>query len=974
MARFATVIVTCLISFLLLTTTEVHADAETYRQWINEMKQRDRGPFKRLRWFCKDGSVLAPQPYACSDHGGGVQHGEWNKHAQSLREKGYYIATLLADEDKSLTTGPNKAEPLRQLLIEHYLMTVDDGWIMRKARFYRGSMQAEDEVRGARNILQKLVRSEDWLTKGYTTLRTAVSVLPHGIDTPSVLKMRQMAIDLSSTNKKFLPLRNKIHISPDASDATTVRKFAANLSKKKVKKYLKLADLIDEIYARPAINYPISRLSKRVRKMPDMSRSLRDMSARLISTRDPDVLFATTANTMMVLRDHLVDVPKAGVRLDVLDISVLLEAEHFDLGRELISNLENTTRAQRLNWLRSSLKATYGTGVLSRRQFNAMAAALDRIGDHSIELGHYKKELDYLSRVPGWVGQNLRLNFFDALKKISEIEPLAELFIQDQLRGGPLLFYTEVLDSLQRDANKLAGVRSQLFGEEIGTGLRSLNPGLANGVLHLSGLNGRVSKYDRNGIYLLPETVADLPPVAGILTAGEGNPLSHVQLLARNLGIPNVFIDETLIAKLRPYENKQLILAVSPGGAVRLFEDDGNYDAIFEQEATEPTVTIQPDMKKIDLRNLSFIPLSKLRSTDSGVTVGPKAAKLGELYHYFPESVANGLAIPFAAFRQLLEQPMPGAGESVFDWMVDQYQLMAEMPTGSKQRKKAEKEFRKKLSGWIKNAKPGNSFTLRLARDMEKIFGKDGTYGVFVRSDTNVEDLPNFTGAGLNLTVPNVVGFNNILKAISRVWASPFSERAFAWRQSHMDHPENVYPAVLLLRSVPVEKSGVMVTQDIDTGDKRWLSIAANEGVGGAVDGQEAESIKVNIENGTVRLMAQASTRSRRRLNKSGGISKIPVSGSDTVLKQEEIEQLIDLSKNISDKFPEIIDESGDPGSADIEFGFLKGKLQLFQIRPFLESHRARGSEFLITMDQDMELAEGISINLNEVPENPDKH
>ena len=966
-------ILSCVLSAWSFAIPVIAAEKTTNRQWVNEMKQRDRGPFSRLRWFCEDGSVLAPQPYACSDHGGGVQHGELSKRTRSLRDQGYNIATLLADEDKNLLAEPYNAEPFRQLLIERYLVSVNDGWIMRKARYYRGSMQAEDEVRGARNILQKLVQSKDWLTQGYTTLRTGVHVLPHGIDTPSVLKMRQMAIDLSSADKKFLPLRNKIHISPDASDARAVRGYAANLSKKKAKKYLKLASLIDDVYARPALNIPISRLSKRVRKMPNMSRSLRDMSARLISSRDPDVLFATTANTMMVLRDHLVDVPKAGIRLDVLDTSLLLEAEHFDLGRELIANLQNTSRVQRLIWLRSSLKATYGTGVLSRRQFDAMIAALDRLGDQNIDLVEYKKELSYLARVPGWAGQNLRSHFFDALKKLAEIEPLAELFIQDQLRGGPLLFYVDVLDSLIGDANKLAGIQSQLFGEDVGTGLRSLNPGLSRGILHLAGLDGKVSDFDKEGIYLLPETVADLPPVAGIITAGEGNPLSHVQLLARNLGIPNVSIDETLIAKLKKYENKRIILAVSPGGAVRLFEDDESFDHLFNQQNLDAAISIQPDLEKLDLENLNFIPLSKLRSTDSGVTVGPKAAKLGELHHHFPDAVANGLAIPFSVFSQLMQQPMPDAGKSVFYWMVDQYQLMAVMPAGSDQRKKAEKGFRKRLSNWIENANPGKSFKLRLASDMEKVFGKDGNYGVFVRSDTNVEDLPNFTGAGLNLTVPNVIGFDNILKAISRVWASPFSRRAFAWRQSHMDQPEHVYPAILLMRSVPVEKSGVMVTRDVDTGEEGWLSIAVNEGVGGAVDGQAAESILVNVETGEVKLMAQASTRSRRRLNKSGGVSKISVSGSDTVLRQQEIEQLIDLSKNIPAKFPEIIDESGNPGPADIEFGFLEGKLQLFQIRPFLESRRARGSEYLIAMDQDMVLAEGISINLNEAPENPDK-
>ncbi|MFK8067528.1 MAG: PEP/pyruvate-binding domain-containing protein [Gammaproteobacteria bacterium] len=961
-------IVACLFSMLFSFPVEVNANTTTYRQWISEMKERDRGPFSRIRWFCQDGSVLAPEPYACSDHGGGTQHGEWTKQVKTLRSEGYFVATLLADEDPGLMAAPDNAEQFKQLLIERYLNTVDNGWVNRKSRFYRGSMQAEDEVRGARTILQTLVQSKDWLTRGYLTLRTGIHVLPHGIDTPSVLKMRQIAIDLSSADRKFLPLRNKIHISPDASDANSVREFASNLNNKKAQKFLKLADLIDEIYARPALNIPITRLSKRARKMPQMSRSLRDMSARLISSRDPDILFATTANTMMVLRDHLTDVSKAGVRLDVLDTSILLEAEHFDLGRELISDIENASRAKRLDWLKSSLKATYGTGVLSRRQFDAMLSALDKIGEQNSDLVSYREALNYLSRVPGWAGQNLQSQFYESLKKLTEIEPLAEFFIQDQLRGGPLHFFANVLDSLVRDANQLAGVRSNLFGEEAGSGLRSLNPGLARGTLYLGNVNGNVSKFDRDGIYLLPETIADLPPVAGILTSGEGNPLSHVQLLARNLGIPNVSIDHVLIEKLKAHENKKVILAVSQSGTVRLFEDDGSYEGLFESTVSKPAVTIEPDLEKLDLENINFIPLSKLRSTDSGITVGPKAAKLGELYHHFPDAVANGVTIPFSIFAQLLQQPMPGAGKSVFYWMVDQYRFMNEIPVNTPQRNKAEKEFRETLVNWIENANPGRSFKLRLEQQMQEIFGADGEYGVFVRSDTNVEDLAGFTGAGLNLTVPNVVGFENILNAVSRVWASPFSERAFAWRQSRMLQPEHVYPAVLLMRSVPAEKSGVMVTQDIDNGQNGWLSISVNEGIGGAVDGQQAESIKVNTKTSEVKLIAQSNTRFKKVLKNSGGIRNTSVSDSEVILHKEEIQQLIGLYQKLPEKFPDLVDDNGNFKTMDIEFGFVEGRLQLFQIRPFLESIEARESEYLISMDQEMLSRNSVIVNLQEVP------
>ena len=114
--------------------------------------------------------------------------------------------------------------------------------------------------------------------------------------------------------------------------------------------------------------------------------------------------------------------------------------------------------------------------------------------------------------------------------KFATIEPLAHLFIQDQLRGSPLFFYSSVLDTLLRDANRLAGVRHQLFKTEVGVGLRGLNPGLARGILRLAPSKG--TAFEADGIYLLPETTSELPPVAGILTAGEGNPLSFLERAA----------------------------------------------------------------------------------------------------------------------------------------------------------------------------------------------------------------------------------------------------------------------------------------------------------------------------------------------------------------------------------------------------------------------------------------------------------
>jgi hypothetical protein len=629
--------------------------------------------------------------------------------------------------------------------------------------------------------------------------------------------------------------------------------------------------------------------------------------------------------------------------------------------------MADNTRARRLDWLTASVQATYGAGLLSARQRDALIAALSQLsGKASADLESYKRTLEYLALVPAWSSRWQRFYFQESVNRFITIEPRAGLFLQGQLRTSPLLFFSHVIDGLLQDANRLAGVRHELFGEDIGAGLRSLNPGLASGLMSSAPEQGE--SFNPDGIYVLPETVSNLPPVAGILTAGEGNLLSHVQLLARNFGIPNVVVDESLIPRLHQWNGRQVVLAVSLRGSVRLADAATVPQRLFRKDQDDPEVLIRPDVNKLDLDRNGPILLSSLRAGDSGRSVGPKAARLGELHHHFPQTVADGLAIPFGAFKELLSQPYRDSGLSVFQWMVRQYRSMDTLPRRSQAHEKAVENFRQQLHQWIENTDPGVEFRAHLRAAMDDVFGKEGTYGVFVRSDTNVEDLPGFTGAGLNLTVANVVGFENIIKAISQVWASPFTKRAFAWRQSRMAQPEHVYPAVLLLRSIPADKSGVLVTQDIETGDSRWFSVAVNEGVGGAVDGQAAESLRVHLDSGAVKLLAQATSTVKGLVNPKGGIDKVPVNDTDHILTTEEIAQLIDFVNGLPRRFPVVVDADGQPAPADVEFGFHDNKLVLFQIRPFLESKQVHANKYLRSLDSTLRRLDQVIVRLDRPP------
>jgi len=944
------------------------ADVERYRAWIDEMKQAPRGPFRRIRWFCADGSVLPPKPYACKDRGGGVQHGELDARARELRANGYHVANVLADLDaQAFLAREDHRDALAQILIEQFLIRIDDGWILRRARFYRGALQEQDERRGARELLLALAGSDAHLARDFTLLRSAARLLPHGADERSAGEVRQLSAALSDRDRGFLDLRNKIHARPQPSDAQAVRAYARERAAAALVPDLeRLAAAIDALFAASPAAEALRALARGQPDAGPLAALAAEYAGQLGPDAEPVARFEALAAALAALRDALPAIGGAKTRLAAIDASLALESDLFVAAAALAGRLDGASRATRTAWLAAAAEAAYGAGLVSARQREALAASAQALAAARVPLERYKRELDYAALLPGWGTQRLRFHFGEAMSALGEIEPKAARFIEDQLRGSPLLFHAQVLDGLLRDANRLAGVRKELFGENVGAGLRGLNPGLARGRLLPAPEPGEELRDD--SIYVLPETAADLPPVAGILTAGEGNPLSHVQLLARNLGIPNVGVDEALLPALAPHYGREVLLAVSAAGSVRLAADGAQIEARAARQDDEPQVLIRPDLGKLDLEEQRLLALSTLRAEDSGRSVGPKAAKLGELARQFPEAVEEGLAIPFGVFRSMLDARREPGGQTLFQWMQAGYRRLESMPRGSAGRRAASEALRAELHARVLAADPGEAFRERLRRRMAQVFGADGSYGVFVRSDTNVEDLPGFTGAGLNLTVPNVVGVDAVLEALPRVWASPFTARAFAWRQAHMESPEHVYPAILLLRSVDADKSGVMVTRDIDSGAEGWLSVAVNEGVGGAVDGQAAESLRIHVASGEVRLLAQATAPWKRELDPAGGVRKVPASGRDRVLGRDEIRKLIELHEVLPQRFPAIVDDQGRAAPADIEFGFVDGALALFQIRPFLESRRARGNAYLASLDADLQRQSQLEVDMHEVP------
>ncbi len=956
-------------AILLLFAGQVHpaerttapADVEQLRAIVIGMKENPRGPFARLRWFCADGTVLPPKAYACAEHGGGRQHGEWGADALMLRAAGYSVANVLAalspeDFDDSEAADAH----FRMLLLEQFLYRIDDGWILRRARYYRGAFQVEQEEQSAASLLQDLVNRPQWLTHRYPLLVEAARLLPHGARAIGASEIRNLASAINRADPGFSELRNKIHGRPEAGDAASVRAYASTRGKGELAdEYAKLATAIDDASQPPDVSAAVGSFAMR---MPDHSilPELRKLAAVVEQAGTPADKLSALSLLMAVIRDDMANLRDVAA----LDLLLELEAQVFQTAQTLPA--ASLTRQQSLGLMTSLARAAYAVGLLTGWEWENVLASLRSLQQPEVAFTDYRVQLRYLQRVPGWAARRLAFYFEPQILQLSFIEPMAMEFIPDRMRGSPLLYYSQLLNPLAADAMGLAGVRQEMFGRQMSAGLRSLNPGVGRGVLRTLDELASVPGGTADSIALVPETVSELPIVAGILTEHEGNALSHVQLLARNLGVPNVVVGDELLPALREYLGRRVVVASSPGGVVRIALDD---EAMAEVAPIDRE-RISIDYQRLDLETQKFLPAADLTSADQGVRVGPKAAQVGRLTRRFPGRVAPGLAVPFGLFSHALTERLvePG-GPTLFEWMTVH---LNELPTidDPVARETQTRDTLATIREWFATRPPNPDKLAEFRVAVEAQFGADGTFGVFVRSDTNVEDLPGFTGAGINLTVPNVVGFDNIVQAMRKVWASPFTERSYGWRQGIMNDPEHVYASVLLHKSVNLDTSGVLVTADLETGSRDYLTVVLNEGVGGGVEGQAAETLRIRRSDGAVLLLGSATAPSKRVLLPTGGSALVPASGAERLLSPANVKDILWLADQLPDWFDNLPEAERSQAVADVEFGFLDGELYLFQIRPFVQSSGAERSVMLRALDAGLTQSNAFSVDMNARPEN----
>ncbi|WP_329387060.1 rifamycin-inactivating phosphotransferase [Streptomyces sp. NBC_01716] len=203
-----------------------------------------------------------------------------------------------------------------------------------------------------------------------------------------------------------------------------------------------------------------------------------------------------------------------------------------------------------------------------------------------------------------------------------------------------------------------------------------------------------------------------------------------------------------------------------------------------------------------------------------GAVVGGKGANLGALVRIDGIRVPGGFCVTTDAFRRVVADA-PSVGEQLDE-------LSRVGPD--------DREAIRTLSAGLRRTVEGAAVPGDLAVEVTRALGRFGERAAWaVRSSATAEDLPTASFAGQQDSYLNVVGAAEILRHISRCWASLFTERAVVYRRRNgIDH-RTVQMAVVVQRMVLPQAAGVLFTADPVTGDRKVATVDAGFGLGEAL-------------------------------------------------------------------------------------------------------------------------------------------
>ena len=417
-----------------------------------------------------------------------------------------------------------------------------------------------------------------------------------------------------------------------------------------------------------------------------------------------------------------------------------------------------------------------------------------------------------------------------------------------------------------------------------------------------------------NEILVLNEVPISLPPVAGVIISKPSTPLSHINLLVKGWGVPNAYI-KNAGELLKQYDTWWVTFETFTD-KYTIKRADIDELKVYQAEQLKLRKAMTP---RFNLEERRLLDLSQQRARMADA-YGSKSANLGEVARSrLPGvTVPAGFGIPVHFYDRFVQEN--GLDDALVEMMGDQ--KFVHDPAYRREKLAAMRErFRAgKVSDELRDAL------------LKKVHAEYAGKGLFVRSSSNVEDLPNFNGAGLYDTVPNVKDDEKLVEAVKTVWASLWNFEAYEARErANIDHSK-AYMAVLVQEGVNADSAGVMITTDpFDADNRGAIYISAKRGLGiKVVEGKRIpEQILYLPRANSVKVLTRSEEESLLTFDEAGGVKEIPISGERAVLTDEVVRKLARAASQIKTVFG--------GREQDIEWVYMRGQIFIVQSRPFVQ-------------------------------------
>ena len=417
-----------------------------------------------------------------------------------------------------------------------------------------------------------------------------------------------------------------------------------------------------------------------------------------------------------------------------------------------------------------------------------------------------------------------------------------------------------------------------------------------------------------NEILVLDEVPVQLPPVAGIITSKPSTPLSHINLLAKGWGVPNVYIKNAQ-ELFKQYDTWWVEFDARRDNYSIRRADKSALDE-YQKRLAQRLDIMKP---RGDLSITKVASLSEQRAS-SVIAYGAKSANLGELIHArLPGfSVPPGFTIPFFYYDQFLRENK--LDDAIYTMLNDQKFVH-------------DPAYRRQYLSRLRSDFQKGTVSARLRTEvLRRLHAEYPGKGVFARSSTNSEDLPNFNGAGLYTSMPNLRTDDQVIEGIKTVWASVWNFEAYEARERAGIEHSKIYMAVLIQEGINSESSGVMITADPFNRNSKVpaIYISAKRGLGmKVVEGQKvAEQVVFRPRADAVQVLTRSEEDSLLTFDEHGGVREVPIGDERAVLTDPVIRRLAAAGSNIKRVFG--------GKDQDIEWAYMKGHLYIVQARPFI--------------------------------------